>query len=129
MNFLILFYHFNQSVKMLKHNKSIFNSIFISFLAMLAMQVSYPQTSAVQMKLSDYCNLTTCKVNVTHVACANTGGNWSASCPSDHAFVPLHQAEINKILDMHNSIRSALAMGQVNGLAKAAKMPKLVSRL
>lgn len=57
-----------------------------------------------------------------HISC---GGNVANLCPGDARAIAMDDTNKGLILRLHNTLRNALAAGQVNGFATAAGMPEM----
>jgi Cysteine-rich secretory protein family len=57
-----------------------------------------------------------------HIACNNTK-DFAPTCSSIHDVVPMTQARIDTLLDIHNSLRSQVALGQLTGGLNGATFP------
>ena len=67
---------------------------------------------------SDYCNI--CDAN-KHIACGHEN-TWASTCPPDRLLVKLGLQDIKKILDLHNTYRNKIALGNQNGYESASRM-------
>jgi Cysteine-rich secretory protein family len=73
----------------------------------------------------DYCKNQTesCKYQgQVHFAC-NRSEDFAPTCSSIHDVVPMTQARIDTFLDIHNSLRSQVALGQLSGGLNGATFP------
>lgn len=78
-------------------------------------------------ELPNYCAGDLCPYQggaASHIGCGSTR-QFSPSCASDRAIVPLNQSNIDSILDLHNQLRSKLALGEVTGLNNITFKPAI----
>lgn len=73
----------------------------------------------------DYCDPLLCDSGKLHVGC-NATDDFGESCPTNAEVVPMDDKLKELILDMHNSLRSELASGKMEGFNSAEQMPTLV---
>lgn len=73
----------------------------------------------------DYCDPLLCDSGKLHVGC-NATDDFGESCPTSAEVVPMDDKLKELILDMHNSLRSELASGKMEGFNSAEQMPTLV---
>lgn len=62
--------------------------------------------------------------SASHIGCGSTR-DFAPSCASDRAIVPLNESNINSILDLHNQLRSNLALGELTGLDNITFKPAI----
>ena len=77
--------------------------------------------------LPNYCLGNLCPYqggSTSHIGCGSTR-DFSPSCASDRAIVPLNQSNIDSILDLHNQLRNNLALGEVIGLDNISFKPAI----
>ncbi|XP_055609929.1 antigen 5 like allergen Cul n 1-like [Uranotaenia lowii] len=69
----------------------------------------------------DYCDPALCPGGKAHVAC-NATEEFGGTCPENAELVKLDGKFKDMILEMHNTLRSELASGKMEGFAAAEKM-------
>jgi hypothetical protein len=74
----------------------------------------------------NYCEPSLCQTGAKHIGC-NHAGRFDAACPADSALIAFANAEIQQILDTHNTLRNRIAVGAEVGFKSASKMIMLVS--
>lgn len=67
---------------------------------------------------SDYCNI--CDSS-KHIACGHEN-SWASTCPPDRLLIKLGLTDIKKILDLHNTYRNKIALGNQAGFKSASRM-------
>lgn len=72
-----------------------------------------------------YCDPSLCPKGVHHVACGNSG-EFNSTCPPDRTLVPLSNANIQVIVQNHNSLRNKIANGEQAGFQPAIRMATMV---
>jgi hypothetical protein len=93
---------------------------FLSVFAIVSSQYVYDPANP-----PNYCAFqsTLCMYSIqNHIACGNNG-EFSANCPANREVVPMTAARIQVVLDVHNSLRSKLALGQLTGGLNGASFP------
>lgn len=79
-------------------------------------------------QIVSYCGNKELCPTTPHITC-NPALTLSPSCPQPARSVPLSQANIQQIVELHNKHRNEIASGNVHGFPPAAKMPAMVSFL
>lgn len=80
--------------------------------------------SILVVTFEDFCDPLLCRIG-RHVAC-NKSISFGEECPNNAELVTIdHQVE-RYIVDLHNKLRSKLALGSVNNFTSAAKMLEMV---
>ncbi|KAG5683171.1 hypothetical protein PVAND_012468 [Polypedilum vanderplanki] len=69
----------------------------------------------------NYCDPNLCPKGTNHIACNNVG-NFYATCPSDRTMIAFSNADIQLILDTHNTLRNRIAIGGEPGFKSASRM-------
>lgn len=57
-----------------------------------------------------------------HIGCGNNG-DFAATCPSTREVIPMTDDRISIVLNIHNSLRSKIALGQLAGGLNGASFP------
>uniref|UniRef100_A0A1Q3FSG5 Venom allergen-1 n=2 Tax=Culex tarsalis TaxID=7177 RepID=A0A1Q3FSG5_CULTA len=73
---------------------------------------------------TDYCDPLLCHDGRTHIGC-NATEEFGEACPENAEVVPVDEKLRGMILDLHNSLRSELASGKMEGFDGAERMPIL----
>lgn len=73
---------------------------------------------------TDYCDPLLCKTDHLHIGC-NATDDFGPACPSNTEVIPMDDKLRDMILDLHNSLRSELANGKMEGFASAERMAVL----
>lgn len=75
---------------------------------------------------ADYCDPLLCQTGRLHIGC-NATDTFGDACPPNTVVVPVDDKLRDMILDLHNSLRSELASGKMEGFESAERMAVLVS--
>lgn len=73
----------------------------------------------------NYCDPSLCPPGVEHIAC-NNSGQFEDSCPADRKLIHLTTAEIESMVNIHNTLRNKIASGDEVGFLPASRMATMV---